>query len=196
MDNISKIKKMLESNDVITAKMVTNTGIPRAYLKTALNQGIIEKAARGIYADTSKWQDDMLLLQHRYFKGIYSFNTALYLFDLTDVTPSKYDMTFPQGYNTKSLREQGINVTTMVPKYYNLGVTTAETICGNMVKCYDKEKTICDLVRREKQNDIRIVTDALKFYVRQKDKDLSKLSQYAQIMGVDKDMRKYLGVLL
>jgi predicted transcriptional regulator of viral defense system len=196
MDYISKIKKILEKKDVITAKMVTDEGIPRTYLKTAMEQGLIERVARGLYVDRVKWQDDMLLLQLRYAKGIFSFNTALYLFDLTDVTPEKYDMTFPQSYRAKSLVTQGIHVTTMVDKYYKLGITSTQTTCGNMVNCYDKEKTICDLVRRKSQNDIRIVTDALKFYARRKDKNLLKLMEYAKIMNIDEDIRKYFEVLL
>ena len=45
-------------------------------------------------------------LQNRFKKGIYSHETALFLWDLTDRTPNRYCMTFPENYNLTNPKEE------------------------------------------------------------------------------------------
>jgi hypothetical protein len=61
---------------------------------------------------------------------------------------------------------------------------------------YDVERTICDVIRNRNQMDVTIVIDAVKNYVKRKDKNIPKLMEYAKILKVDKILRKYLEVLL
>ena len=61
---------------------------------------------------------------------------------------------------------------------------------------YDKERTICDLVRSRNQFEIQDFKTALKTYVMQKDKDLNKLMEYAKAFRVDKKIREYMEILL
>lgn len=58
------------------------------------------------------------------------------------------------------------------------------------------ERTICDLLRSRKGIEIQIFQDAMKRYVRRKDKNLRILMQYASLFNVEKILRQYLEVLL
>lgn len=61
---------------------------------------------------------------------------------------------------------------------------------------YDVERSICDTLRNRNQMDIAIITDAIKNYVKSKSQNIPKLMEYAQILKVDKILKKYLEVLL
>lgn len=54
------------------------------------------------------WEDEMFNLQGRFKRGIYVHETALFLWDLTDRTLSRYYMTFPANYNLTKPNEENI----------------------------------------------------------------------------------------
>ena len=43
-----------------------------------------------------------------------------------------------------------------------MGLTSGKTIFGREIKCYNLERTICDIIRSRNQFDIAIVTDTIK----------------------------------
>lgn len=75
-------------------------------------------------------------------------------------------------------------------------MTTGKPPFGHMVPVYDLERTICDLLRSRSRMEIQVLQDALKQYVRRKDKNLRTLMQYAGMFHVEKMLRQYLEVLL
>lgn len=96
-DKIIQLAK--ENNGVVTAAILSDKGILRGNLKKLVDEGKLEKTARGVYILPEIWEDEFVNLQARFKKGIFSNETALFLWDLTDRTPNKYDMTFPHNYN-------------------------------------------------------------------------------------------------
>jgi len=66
----------------------------------------------------------------------------------------------------------------------------------NTLIIYDLERTLCDVIRSRNKMDRQIVIEALKNYVRNKEKDLHRLYIYAENFGVEKILHQYLEVLL
>ena len=77
-------------------------------IKTLLNSGKIERTARGVYILPEIWEDEFVNLQARFRKGIFSNETALFLLDLTDRTPNRFDMTFTETYNLTNVKKEQI----------------------------------------------------------------------------------------
>ena len=67
---------------------------------------------------------------------------------------------------------------------------------GNEVRCYDAERTICDLLRSRSRIDEETVIIAVKNYVACKNKDLNRLAVYAEKFKVSKVLKRYMEVLL
>lgn len=193
-----KILKLInENNGTITARQVTEFGIPRIYLSELIKDNSIEKISRGLYALPQTFVDEMYEISVRCPLGVFSHNSALYIYDLTDRTPLKYTITLPAGYNAKHLSNiQMIEMKFSTRKLYSLGITIQKSPSGFPIKVYDKEKTICDIVRNKKEIDIQVFSDAMKRYAKGKEKDLSKLMEYAKKMRIEKKMREYMEVLL
>lgn len=187
---------MQKNNGYITNKDAMQIGINKFYLSKLAKAGIIERMGPGIYGDPDLFEDEMFNLQYRFKKGIFSYNTALFLHEMTDRTPRKFDMTFPRPYNTASLPKEKIRAYSQKKDLYNLGIVTEITPNGNVVKVYNIEKTLCDLVRGKNRKDAELISQAMNKYVRLKNKDITKLMKYAEIMGVDKIIRNYMEVLL
>ena len=64
----------------------------------------------------------------------------------------------------------------------------------NQVKVYDKERTICNWLRKKSlYNDL--VPEAFKRYLKGPEADYAKLLKYAEILNVRDAVRKYMVVL-
>ncbi|MEG2289316.1 MAG: type IV toxin-antitoxin system AbiEi family antitoxin domain-containing protein [Clostridium sp.] len=197
MDNLNKIINLIEKNNgMITSAILTKEKIPRHYLKKLVDKGVIMKIERGIYCKVDMWEDEMYVLQSKYSKGIFSYETALYIHGFTDRTPIKYVMTFPSTYNVKSLEQESVRTKKAIKNIYELGVTEGISPCGNKIKIYDLEKTLCDIVRGNNSCDIQIVNQAMKKYAAYNKKDISKLMGYAEKLRVKNKIANYMEVLL
>jgi len=196
-DNEAAIQQILKNNNgIVTTAQVSEAGIPRRCLSDMVESGTIYKVNRGIYALPDAWEDEMFFMQYRFSKGVFSHGTALYLHGMTDLTPIRYTMTFPFGYNTGSVKKQGIVAILSTIETYDLGIIKISSPCGNIVKVYDIERTLCDIVKTRYRADIQVINQAMKAYARSKDKDISKLMNYADQLRVKSKVFKYMEILL
>ena len=185
-----------QSGGILLTKDIVNAGVPSSYLTAFLRDGKLERVGHGVYITPDVLEDKMFTLQARKNRLIYSHDTALFLHDLTDRDPLTYSVTVPTGYNTKRLTEEGLSVFSIKPDLYGMGITTAQSPFGRPIRAYDAERTLCDMLRSRHQMDGALFPEALKRYVRRKNKNIPLLMRYAESLRVDKLLRQYLEVLL
>lgn len=190
------IRMAKENNGTVTTAMVVGAGFSRGNIKYLADKGMIEKSARGVYILPEVWGDEIFNLQNRFKRGIYSHETALFLWDLTDRTPNRYHMTFPANYNLTNPKEENVQCVQCMEALYELGIANAMTPGGNEVRAYSMERTLCDILRPHSRVDIQIVTEAFKRYANRSDRNIPVLSEYAKMLKVETKLRAYLEVLL
>ena len=191
------IKELIEKNKgIITSTEVTESGIPRYYLTSMVENGDIVKVENGIYTLPNTMDDELYFLQYKLTKGVFSNETALYLHNITDRTPMSYTMTFPSGYNTKHLKDRDINIKLSNKETFDLGIITMNSFNGNPIRVYDIERTLCDILITRNKTDIQLVNQAMKMYAQSNRKNISKLLEYAEKLHVKSKVSKYMEVLL
>lgn len=171
-------------------------GILRGSIKYLVDRGDLERVSRGFYVLPGIFEDEFVVVQNRFKKGMYSLETALFLHGLTDRTPNKMTMSFPQGYNMSQAKLSGIRCLGLKKEFYDLGIEEITTPSGNKVWSYSKEKTLADILRPINRVDIQVISSAFKSYVSQKEKNIPLLSKYAKLLGVEDKLKSYLEVLL
>ncbi|MCT3027894.1 abortive infection protein [Pediococcus parvulus] len=197
MSNKEKILAHLKAhNGMITVEEAASMGVNRYFLSELTDSGQLERVNRGVYIDPAIFEDEMAIYQYRFGKGIFSYNTALYLHGLTDRTPRKYDMTFPLGYHSARISDYNIRFYMQSNKYYQLGIESEITPNGNTVRVYSIEKTLCDLIRGKNKKDSELISMAMNGYAALPNKDVNLLIEMAQKMNVETQIRTYLEVLL
>ncbi|MHB8963723.1 MAG: type IV toxin-antitoxin system AbiEi family antitoxin domain-containing protein [Saccharofermentanales bacterium] len=197
MNNSEKLNLLIhEHNGLVLTKQVSEAGIARTYIAKLVKSGMLECMERGVYITKDGADDAMYRLQMKYEPVVFSHESALLLYDLTDRDPLSYSVTVPEGYNAKNIKNLGVKVYSVKKDHYLLGLTDGKTIFGREIKCYDMERTICDIIRSRSQMDIAVLTDAIKRYSKRKDKNLPLLMRYAESFNVTKLLRNYLEVLL
>jgi len=187
---------LAHNNGTFIAAQANAAGVSNERLRLLMKAGELEKVSFGVYIAPEAFEDKLYTTQLRRKKIIYSHETALYLHDLSDRDSIKYTVTVPTGYNTTRLREDGFRVFYIKRELHNIGAVRILTMFGNYVTVYNMERTICDCMRSRNQIDIAIITDALKRYVRKKDKNINSLMRLAEVFQVTKPLRTYMEVLL
>lgn len=88
-----------------------------------------------------------------------------------------------------------VNVHQVKKEWHKIGVLGKNTDMGNSVYVYDMERTICDIVRDRKRQDLEIFSKAWKFYLKNSSRDVWKLRDYANIFGISERIESILDVL-
>ncbi len=192
--NIEIIQELIKMNKgYITTKQLSDFGIHRMYLNIMEKKKLIERVGCGIYIDYKKIEDSYYVFSQRMLNAIFSHFTALYFHGLSIKAPNdKYDITVKKSYNSNHLKNH--EVFYVSGDIYNLGLSKIKTPMGNEVKAYDIERCICDIIRSRKRMDIEHVKYSIKEYLKRKDKDLVKLSEYAKKMGIEKDVIEFVSM--
>ena len=196
MKDEEKILELIKNNNgLVKTSDVTSNNINKMSLLRLAEKGEIYRVERGLYIEANKMEDPYYVFQYKCPKAVFSHETALYFHDLTDRTPNELMITIPSKYNSRLLKEKKYKFSYIKEELYELGKIKVKTPYGNEVYCYNIERTICDIVRdRSKIEDYQFV-DALKRYVRLKNKDLTKLYEYAERFNIKEDVKKYIEVL-
>ena len=198
MRDYSKLLKLArDNNGIIQTKMAVENNISKHYLRFAVQDNVLEKARNGIYITPETMEDELYFLQLKSKNLIYSYETSAYYNGLTTRNPLTLSITTIQGNNTYQLKSQYKLEFHFVPKCkFDLGLTTVKTMYGNNIQIYDKERTICDLFSKNYVGDRYVVNESLKTYLKMEDKNLTKLLKYAKELGVEKELKDKLEILL
>jgi predicted transcriptional regulator of viral defense system len=194
-------KKKLEElikrqNGYITTQDAIYEGIHREYLTMFVEEEKLIRTSPGVYQSIDAWEDKLYAYQQKKKHMIYSHDTALFLHGLSDRDPIQYSVTLPTGYNTSQIKQIDLITYTIKTSLFQLGKMTMKSPFGNDITVYDKERTICDIIRSRSRIDQQILNDGLKRYVKDKSKNLNNLLEYAKKMGIDNVLRNYLEILL
>lgn len=192
--NIEIIESIMKMNNgYVTSKEISNFGIHRMYLNIMKKKRIIEKVGNGIYIDSSRIEDNYFVFNLELPNIVYSHMTALYFHGLSIKAPNdKYDITVPNNYFNYKIKNQ--NVFYVDTDTYNLGIMEVSTPMGNKVRAYDIERCICDIIRSKNRMDSEHVKYSIREYLKRKDKDLAKLSKYAERMRIKDEVMNYVEV--
>ena len=190
------MNKIKENNNAITTAQVIELGFSRAILSKYVKEGLLERSRQGVYILPDSVHDDMYTLTLRTDKIIFSHDTALFLNGLSERTPFEHTVTIPSNAVLSDVLMEECNCYYVKPELYELGIVIKKTTFGNEVRCYNAERTICDLIRSRNRMDEETVIGAIKNYVAYKGKDLNRLAVYAEKFRVSKILKQYMEVLL
>lgn len=184
--NSQTLEKIFTTNGgYITREDVDKNNIASWFLSDFVKKKELVKLAPGFYADESYPVDEYFLFQRKYSKFIFSGMSSLYLLGLTDKIPFNVEVTGPIGYNPLRKENDDVVVHRVSDKAkYLFGIINVKTAYGNVVKTYNAERTICEIVKRRKNYDSETFVKAIKLYI-QKYNDQAKLFEYARFLGVE-----------
>lgn len=197
MDRCSILHNLIEQNNgYLLTSMATEKGISKPYLSKYIKENNMEKVSRGIYITNDVWPDELYIIYVRNSMVIFSNETALYLHNMLDREYSEICVAVPKGYNATHLKAYNLFVKYASKDIYELGACMVPSSSGNLVRAYDRERCICDLILQRNKMEVQNFQTAIKQYMTSKEKKLSKLIDYAEKLGIRDEVMKYVEVLV
>lgn len=197
MDHRSRLLQLIQDKaGLISTAEVAKLNIPTIYLTLFTQADLLERVGRGMYLAKDAFDDEMYRMQLRYGRGVLSHGTALFLHDLTDRTPNRFTMTFPNSYHSSSLKTSGLRVFYVAKSNHQAGVITKLTQYGRKIITYDVERTIVDLFRSRNWLDPDPIRIAVKEYLERDDRNISLLMKYARMFRMERIINEKIEMML
>lgn len=194
MNHITK-DKFEKNGGVLTLKQAIEKNISRYELNNLIENKEIEKLGHGMYGLVDMFIDEFYLFQLQHPSVIFSNNTALYFFGKTERTPFRMDVTVSNSYNTSKIQDI-VNIHRATKEILKLGVTEVVSPQGQKVKCYNLERTICDMIKNPKYIDIETRNKAIKQSIRDTKFNSKLMFEYAKKMKIYKKVESYMEAIL
>ena len=194
--NYSILEKIFNTNGgYITREDIDNANISSWFLSDFVKRNNLNKIAPGFYADDNYIIDNYYIIQRRYPKYIFSGLSALCLLGLTDKIPTDMEVSAPQNYHPSRSKIDSLIIHKLSnKKIYDLGIKKVKTMFGNIVKTYDEERTICDVIKYRDKYDGETFIKAIKLYVRTINNQY-KLFKYARELDIEKKVYEVMEVV-
>ena len=188
---LKKLPGVFRTRDVRKLKIHTRN------LSAMVSQGLLEKISRGTYRLPGRPQEnpDMVNVASRVPKGVVCLISALAYHGLTTQIPREVCLAAARGTEMPRLDYPPIRLFRFSKEALVSGTET-HIIEGVPVKIYSPEKTLADCFKFRGKVGLDTAIEALKIYLRRKNKDVNKLMRYAKICRVENVMRPYLESLL
>lgn len=182
-----KIKDVLNKNNgYITTDDFLKLNICKPMIKKYIDNGLVRKVYHGLYINNNILEDDYYILQKKYNGIVFSHDTALYMHKLIPENPVDIDITVVKDKKVRGMYK----IHHVKKEYYDIGIIEVESPFHNLVKVYDMERCICDLVRSNK--DLEFKEKIINRYLLKKDKNIDKLLEYSKIFNIYESISKML----
>ena len=197
MSDLNKILELTKKNGgYITTKEITSQNLNKMALKRLCDKNFLKRISTGHYSLPNMINDDYYKIISKSKNAIFSYTTALFLHNLSDRTPLYFDITVPRGYGGSLQNIDTVSLHYVDISLLTLGLEIIKSPLGREIKCYNMERTICDIIKDKKHIDKEIYTKALKWYAERKDKDLLKLAIYSKKLKIEKEVAEIMQVIL
>jgi len=192
-----KYKKVFDDNNgIIKLSDFTGAGYHNTIIDRLIKAGKVVKIRSGYY----EWQSDEIIseaviINKLYPDAIVCMDSALYFYDYTERTPGAWHLAVNKN-SSKSrfkINYPKLKIYYVVEKYLKIGIAEIE-FEGQLLKIYNREKTICDIIRYEKKMDKEVFNKAIQSYARDSKKNVTRLMEYSKLMNVAKKTKMIMGM--
>ncbi len=177
--NLAKI-----NNGIITTKEVVSKNINTVFLTRLVKNKKLERVKKGLYVLPFTWGDEYFNLIYGN-NAVFSYETSLYFLNLCESVPSEYHITVERGYNGSLRKIKKVKLHFVKKELFDIGIIEIKSPQGQLIRCYNAERCICDLLKDKDNQDIETIKYALKEYLKDKnERNIPLLLEYAERFNV------------
>jgi predicted transcriptional regulator of viral defense system len=195
---LSKIKEKIDAQGGIVRKEdISDLGIDYRRVLDFVERGELIRIKNGYYTDRIDRFTEEELIARLFPDAILCMESALYAYGY--IVEKQFGWHLAVDKNTSKSRFH-MEYPKVIPYYtepeaMKIGASRI-TIGGYEFGIYDKERVICDCLKYESKMDRQIFKEAVQSYIRDTDKDVSVLLEYAAERKVLKKVQSLIGVWL
>lgn len=168
--------EFIKRGGVLKTAELKDLGLSSRQIKRLLDDGIITKIKRGFYELKDYIVRDEVIIARLFPQAVIFLESALFYYGYTDRIPSAWQIAVNKySEATKyNIEYPLIEPFYLEPKFINIGVSTIK-IDGVRVRIYDRERTLCDVLRYEKKLEKEVFNNAINRYIEDPKKKHTKI---------------------
>ena len=191
------LKAIDENGGIVKKEQLGKLGVDYRRIVELLNSGDIVRVKNGYYTDKLERFSEEELVAALFPDAKLCMESALYAYGYIDQKPYGWRLAIDK--NTSKSRFK-MDYPKIVPYYTEpealyIGAATIE-LHGATFGIYDKERMICDCLKYESKMEHDDFKAAIQGYIKDEDKDISNLLEYARERKVIKKVQSFIGVWL
>jgi predicted transcriptional regulator of viral defense system len=187
-----------ENHGILRTGKAKKLGIHEPILIQMCNEGLLVKESRGLYrlAELPPLSNpDLVQIAIRVPSSVICLISALNFYQLTTQIPYKIYIALPREVKAPRIEYPPLDIVYLSNKPYHAGIEN-HILDGVSVQIYSREKTIADCFKFRNKIGLDIALEALKDYLRQPDRDIQEVLNYASVNRVEKIIHPYLQAAL
>lgn len=186
-----------EHGGVAKREQLCELGIDYRRILDFVERGELVRIKNGYYTDRLDRFSEEELISRLFPDALLCMESALYAYGYISQKPFGWRLAVDK--NTSKSRFK-MDYPKVIPYYtepeaLQIGAAVIE-IGGNTFGIYDKERVICDCLKYEAKMDRQQFQEALQSYIKDPQKDISALLEYARQRKVVKKVQSLIGVWL
>ena len=191
-------KIFLNYNFTMTTAQLNKEKLYYRDIQRMLDEGLIEKVKRGYY----HWIEDygtseVAIINSLFPDAVFCMETALFYYKYSDRNPAEWNITVDKNTSRQrtNIDYPFVKAYRVEPALLSLGETDG-IIEFAKVRIYDRDRTVCDVLRNMSKIDKEIFNKAIQNYVKDPQKNIPNLMEYAKALRVQKKVNDLIGVWL
>lgn len=198
MNNVDMVKKkFMKFGGILKTSELKDCGLSSRQIKKLLDEGIISRIKQGYYELSDFISKEEVVIARLFPQAVIYLESALFHYGYTDRIPSSWQI----AVNKNCEKGQFVIDYPFITPFYikgeflELGMDTID-VEGVAVKIFDRDRTICDILRYEKKLEKEVFNKAVQSYVKDDKKNVRKLFYYAEVLNIKGKVQTYIGVWL
>ncbi len=190
-------KEFEKNGGVLRTSELNDLGLSSRQIKKLMEQGDIIKIKHGYYEISDNTFPEKAIIARLFPNAVIFLESALIHYEYTDRIPSACQIAVDRDSekNQYKIDYPIIEIFYLESKLLNIGVDIFQ-VEGVKVKIFNRDRTICDVLRYEKKLEKEVFNNAIKRYVKDSKKNVRKLFDYAEIFNIKNKVQRYIGVWL
>ncbi len=194
-DQIQKTFK--KHGGVLKTSELKDLGLTSRQINKFIKEDMISKIKYGFYELNDNITRGEVIIARLFPGAVIYLESALMYYGYTDRIPAMWQIAVDKNSEKGKYKIEypQIKPYFIEPKFLKVGLDTIE-VQGISVKIYDRDRTICDVLRYEKKLEKEVFNNSIQCYLKDRKKNIRKLFEYAHILNVKNKAHIFIGVWL
>ncbi len=187
-------KQFMDHGNIMKTSELKTIGVSSRQIAKLLETNVLKKIKTGFYEMADSAVRDEIVIAKLFPSAVICLESALLYYGYTDRIPTRWQIAVDKNISKPQFQLSYPPITPFFieKKYLIFGVAEYE-VNGIKIRIFDKDRTICDILRYSNKIDNEVFRQAIQKYCKDKNRNIKNLMDYAKKLRVSKKVKTYIG---
>jgi predicted transcriptional regulator of viral defense system len=187
-------KQFMDHGNIMKTSELKTIGVSSRQIAKLLETNVLKKIKTGFYEMADGAVRDEIVIAKLFPSAVIYLESALLYYGYTDRIPTRWQIAVDKNISKPQFQLSYPPITPFFieKKYLIFGIAEYE-VNGIKIRIFDKDRTICDILRYSNKIDNEVFRQAIQKYCKDKNRNIKNLMDYAKKLRVSKKVKTYIG---